>query len=83
MFVFSHFLEGGFPVRRFSLLILIAVPLLLSLAGCGAISTSQKTTPPQTNAPASGLTASPFVVLMQNSEKYLKENGLKCILKVK
>ena len=74
MFVFSHFLEGGFPVRRFSLLILIAVLLLLSLAGCGAIPTSQKTAPPQTNVPAPGLTASPFVVLLQNSDKYLKEN---------
>ena len=74
MFVFSHFIEGGFPVRRFFLPILIAIPLLLSLAGCGGIPVSQPPAPPQTNAPAKGLTASPFVVLLQNSEKYLKEN---------
>ena len=74
MFGFSHFIEGGFPVRRFSLLILIAVLLSVSLAGCSAISTPQKTAPAQSNVPTPGLTATPFVVLMQNSENYLKEN---------
>ena len=74
MFVFSHFMEGGFPVRRFSLLILIAVLLLLSLSGCGAIPVSQTPLPPQTTVPAPALTTSPFVALLQNSDKYLKEN---------
>ena len=54
-------------------LLLLAVPLLL-LAGCGAQPAAQAPGPQKTSATAAALSASPFSLLRQNSDSYLKAN---------
>jgi len=54
-------------------LLLIAIPLLL-LAGCGAQPAAQTPTNQKNAAPAPSLSGSPFSLLRQDSDKYLKAN---------
>lgn len=54
-------------------LLLIAIPLIF-LAGCGSQSATQTPQQQKASTPAAALTGTPFALLRQDSDKYLKSN---------
>ncbi len=72
---YFHMNQGGVPVRLSKQLLLIAIPLLL-IAGCGAQPPSQTPVQQKAASPQAALAGSPFSLLRQETDKYLKSNRI-------
>lgn len=75
---YFHINQGGVPVRLSKQLLLIAIPFLL-FSGCGSQPAIQTPVQQKAASPQVALVGSPFSLLRQESDKYLKSNRVMAI----